>query len=366
MRLLWTAVLCAGSFPGLAAVDPRGAQFIAFKRFSGFEASRGSKSLQTVLTSPVVTARIKWDELVASWNVDLPETGYLKVEARAIYLTGATKYYTLGLWSASPAKHPRESVPGQKDEYGDVSTDTLVLNRPAEQFQLRLTFGSEEVRKPKLKFVGVALADSHATPGSLAPNRLAWDKLLAVPERSQMNYPNGKVLCSPTTVCMILNYWAENCRRPELACDVPQIVDTIYDAQWKGTGNWPFNTAFAGSFHGMRAYVARLTDVSEIEDWIGAGVPVALSLCYDRLRGKGPGPNGHLVVCVGFTSEGDPIINDPGTSSNVRKVFPRKNLVYAWLYSRNAAYLIYPEGIEIPADRFGHWDSWTARQQIRY
>jgi hypothetical protein len=71
------------------------------------------------------------------------------------------------------------------------------------------------------------------------------------------------------------------------------------------------------------------------------------------------------VVCVGFTESGDPVINDPGTSQNVRKIFPRANLVKAWAYSENTAYLIYPEGAEIPDDRFGHWDSWTARQRIR-
>ncbi len=340
---------------------------MGFTRFSAFERSRGSGSLETVLTSPVITARINWDELVASWNVELPESGYMKVEARAVYPAGATKYYTLGLWSSGDtSKHPRQSISGQKDDYGDVATDTLKLKRATDRLQLRLTMGSEEVRKPKLKFLGVSLVDSQAAPPALAPNHLAWDKVLAVPERSQMNYTNGKVLCSPTTVSMIMAYWAEKLRRSDLDCDVPQIARAIYDSQWEGTGNWPFNTAFAGSFHGLRGYVARLTDLSELEDWIAAGVPVGLSLCYDRLRGKGPGPNGHLVVCVGFTAEGDPVINDPGTSRNIRKIFPRKNLAYAWSYSHNAAYLIYPETVEIPKDRFGHWDSWTARQRIEY
>ncbi len=365
-RWHWLLVLfCLSTCAANSAVDPRGAQFIGFTSISAFEKTRGSGSLKTVLTSKVIAARINWDELVASWNVDLPETGYLKVEARAVYPAGATKYFTLGLWSSAPtSKHPRQSVADQKDDFGDVATDTLKLKRATDRLQLRMTLGSEEVRKPKLKFLGLSLLDSQAAPPPLPPNRLAWDKELPVPERSQMHYSNGKVLCSPTTVSMILSYWAEKLGRPELDCDVPQIARAIYDSQWEGTGNWPFNTAFAGSFRGMHAYVVRLTDVSEVEDWVAAGVPVGLSLCYDRLRGKGPGPNGHLVVCTGFTAEGDPVINDPGTSQNVRKVFPRKNLIYAWSYSHNAAYLIYPDKVEIPKDRFGHWDSWTARQRI--
>jgi hypothetical protein len=186
-----------------------------------------------------------------------------------------------------------------------------------------------------------------------------------VPERSQLVYTNGGVLCSPTTVSMIMSYWAKKLKRPELDHDVPEIVQAIYDAKWKGTGNWPFNTAYGGAYRGMRGYVARLSDLAEVEEWIAAGVPVGLSVCSDRLHHRGPGPNGHLIVCVGFAENGDVVVNDPGTRRNVRRVYPRKDVAYAWAYSRNAVYLIYPEDWETPKDRFGHWDSWTARQRIR-
>ena len=95
------------------------------------------------------------------------------------------------------------------------------------------------------------------------------------------------------------------------------------------------------------------------EDWVAQGIPVGLSLCYYRLRGKGREPSGHLLVCVGFAENGDAVINDPGTSKNVRKAFPRANLIDAWAYSKNAAYFIYPEKAELPVDHFGHWESAT-------
>jgi hypothetical protein len=199
------------------------------------------------------------------------------------------------------------------------------------------------------------MTDSNSKPEALEPNKAAWGKTIQVPEKSQMAYPNGGVLCSPTTVSMLLTHWSRTLKQPDLDHDVPDVVKGVYDANWHGTGNWPFNTAYAGSFPGMRGYVSRFSDVSELEDWIAAGLPVGISLDYDRLRGKGPGPNGHLVVCVGFTPEGDVILNDPGTSKNVRKTFPRKSLVYAWAYSKNTVYLIYPESAALPNDRFCHW-----------
>jgi hypothetical protein len=180
--------------------------------------------------------------------------------------------------------------------------------------------------------------------------------VLAVPEKSQMAYENGEVLCSPTTVSMLLGYWAAVQHRPQWDKDVPEIQAGIFDRIWGGTGNWVFNTAYAGALPGMRAYVTRLTDLSEVEDLVEGGVPVGLSLCYDRLRDRGPGPSGHLVVCAGFTPEGRVIINDPGTGKNVQKVFSRESVERAWSYSKYAVYLIYPESVKLPPSLYGTWD----------
>ncbi len=345
--------------------DARGGQFIAFKSTSSFKKSAGERPGEVVLTSRKIRARIAWDELIASWNFEMPASCYLKVEARAIYPGRTTKWYVMGLWSGDPARHPRESVRRQRDEDGDVKTDTLVLKQPSECVQVRLTLGAEGREKPRLKFLSLTLLDSNASPAPLPPNRTAWGKILEVPERSQMAYENGGVLCSPTTVSMLLAYWSDELERPSLDHDVPEVVKGVYDPNWEGTGNWAFNTAYAGSLPGMRAYTARLSDVTELEDWIARGIPVGLSVCYNRLRGKSREPSGHLVACVGFTENGDAIINDPGTSKNVRKIFPRANLIDAWAYSKNAAYFIYPEKISVPRDQFGHWDSWTSKTRIR-
>jgi len=57
--------------PSHAATDPRGIQFIAFKSFSKFTKSPGESVNETVWTSPEITARIHWDELIVSWNVEM-------------------------------------------------------------------------------------------------------------------------------------------------------------------------------------------------------------------------------------------------------------------------------------------------------
>ena len=339
-------------------------QFLGFDSFDKFTESHGATPGENVLTSPVIAARIDFSELIASWNAVLPSNAYLVIEARALYSVGTTRFYKLGIWSSDTSRHPRQSVAGQQDADGDVSTDTLILNRAARRLQVRMTLVGEAPARSALKFLGLSLSGTNATASDMAPCREAWGKVLAVPERSQMIYPKGKTLCSPTTVSMLLGFWAQAVTRPELDRPVPEITAGLYDSQWQGAGNWSFNMAYAGSFPGMRAYVTRFSDIAELETWIAKGLPVGLSVDYDRLRAKGPGPNGHLVVLVGFTSEGDPVINDPGTSQHVRKVFLRKNLKDAWACSHNTVYLVYPEHHSLPEDGFGHWDSVTSRAAI--
>jgi hypothetical protein len=362
---IFLALLCFGITTGWAH-DGRGSQFIGISDFSRFYKYTGPETGEMMWISPEIAPSITWNELVMSWNVDAPTNSYIKMEVRAFRRARVSRYYTMALWSPTPGEHPRTSVPNQMDEQGNVDTDTLTLDHQCDRLQVRLTMGGPPAQKPRLKYLGFTLLNNEATPPRLTPRRLAWGKLIDVPERSQMDYPNGNVLCSPTTVSMMMSYWSAHARQPAWDRDVPEVAAGVFDTNWKGTGNWSFNTAYPGSLKGLRACVTRFSGIPEIESWILHGFPVGLSLCYDRLRGKGPGPNGHLVVCVGFTADGDPIINDGGTRQNVRKVFPRKNLENAWAYSRNTVYLIYPEDAKVPADDFGHWPSWSSKQRYQY
>lgn len=366
---LMTVLMFSSVFPmkSLAtAPDVRGLQFIPFKSFASFAKTVGTNANETVLTSPEIRTVIRWDELIVSWNVEMASEAALTVEARAIYPDRTTKWYAMGLWSVDPINHPRKSVRRQKDADGNVDTDTLELSQPAKRVQVRVTFTGSSRKKPKLKFLSLSLLDSKAVRKPLPPFKAAWGKVIDVRERSQMAYENGDVLCSPTTVSMLLSHWSEKLNRPGLDCDVPEVVRGVYDPVWGGTGNWVFNTAYAGSFRWMRAYTTRLSDVSELERFIAKGIPVGLSVCYNRLRGKSRLPSGHLVVCVGFTKTGDVIINDPGTSKNVRKIFPRANLIDAWAYSKNTVYLVYPVNTPLSRDEFGHWESPQANRGLTF
>jgi Peptidase_C39 like family len=334
--------------------------FTSFTNFSKFSKDAGEISGETVLISPEIATPNAWNELVVSWNV--PAGVDLKVEARGIYPDHATKFYTLGLWSDDPSRHPRESVKGQQDADGDVRTDTLVLKQLTTKAQLRLTLGGvPDAKSPMLKFIGLSFCDSRKPDVPFSPSKTAWGRNLPVPERVQSGYDGPGGWCSPASLSMVLAYWSAELHRPELDRSVPEVAAGVNDPVYDGTGNWPFNTAYAGAFPGIRAYVTRLDDVQELEQWIVAGGPVILSVSSYLTNDRHDGPdNGHLIVCVGFTETGDVVANDPGVSvkrgERVRRVYPRERVINAWKRSRYTVYLVYPETAAIPRDRHGHWE----------
>ena len=344
--------------PASHAASPR---FVAITNFADWQTSRGSEPGAVTLTSPVFSTVLPWDELVLSWNATTPPGTALKFEARAMYSDRATGFYTLGLWAEDTDVQPRESVLDQKDEDGDVLTDTLALKRTANRVQLRVTFiRSSERIEPRLKFVALSFLNTKTPPRPQTPDTNAWGKLLHVPERSQLSYSGGRDWCSPTSVSMVLAYWSAVLKRPELNVEVPEVAGGVFDKNWPGTGNWPFNTAFAGKFNGMRAYVTRLEDVAELESLVVAGIPPILSVSYDLLYDRTPDKgNGHLVVCVGFTGTGDAVVNDPWANfakgDKVRQIIPRERLVKAWAHSRRTLYLIRPESWPLPERQDTNW-----------
>ena len=300
-----------------------------------------------VLTSPEVTTRADWDQLIVSWNADLAPDALLRVEARAIYPGHATKFYAMGDWTGPENNLVRTSIDGQKDADGDVDTDTLLLKNPTSHVQIRLVLTGQI----KVRFVNVAFLNSHVPASETAPDKAAWGKEWDVPQRSQLSYPGGDVWCSPTSVTMVMAFWAQQRHHPEWDVDVPVAAHAIYDTAWKGTGNWPFNTAYAGSFPGLHAEVRRFPGLTSLEKCIAQGIPPIVSVNYKATAGDSePGGNGHLMVVRGFTKEGDVIVNDPWADldkgQHVRKIFPRDRFHAMWAASHNTVYLIYPENKE--------------------
>jgi hypothetical protein len=313
---------------------------------------------QWASASSVIDPKLNWTEVVPSWNLDNAESAALTLEARVIYPDKTTKWYSFGRWTLDSTLGPRASVEGQKDDDGNVLTDTLRVTRPGGQLELRvLGWAAPNKPLPRIKRLTLSFFDPIAAPATAEPHKQAWGTLLEPPQDAQGFYPNGKVLCSPTCVSMSLGYWAKELGNPDLIESVPAAQSKVWDHVYKGAGNWSFNMALAGSKPGMVAYCARLSNLAQLERWIVARVPVACSVSWYLLHGQPlqKDENGHIVVLVGFTKDGDPVFNDPGDRKQTRKSYKRTDFEAAWKYSKRTSYLIYPESYSIPSPENGEW-----------
>lgn len=331
--------------------------------------------------SPEVHAGFGLTELVASWNATTPTGTWIEVALSGRSDTGElTKWYVLARWNsgddiAAGAIH-RTSVPGQQDAVGDVAADTFVANdgRSLQTWRLKVTLyrlaGSQAV--PVVRSIG---AMASRLPGGEAvaasPAGGAWGRVLAVPTYSQEkhvgHYPQwdngGEAWCSPTSLAMVLDYWNAGPTPRETAWVDPSDADpqvdhaarSVFDYAYGGAGNWPFNTAYAGS-RNLDAFVTRLRSLTEAEQFITAGIPLVVSMSFtkDELPGAGYGTKGHLMMIVGFTATGDVIVNDPAShriksNEEVRATYGREAFENAWLpRSGGLVYVIHPSAKRLP------------------
>ncbi len=303
-----------------------------------------------VLDSPQIETAQGWNEVVVSWNVEPADGAGLEVDVQARLGGRWTRHYRLGNWSLDgevPLR--RTSRNRESDADGMVKTDTLVLRSLAEAVRVRVRLTGALVEAPeRLRWVTVALCDSNRSAEPRPSREDVRGLTLPVPERSQVAYADGRAWCSPTAVSMILGWWAREAGRADLDRDVPEVARGVHDPGWPGTGNWPFNTAYAGSFRGMRGCAARLRDLRDVEDLVWARIPVVMSVNAPALRGKPVAADGgHLVICVGFTADGDVVVNDPWArleeGQRVRRVYRREYVEQAWTHAHRLVYLIAPE-----------------------
>lgn len=313
-----------------------------------------------------VRPAIDWNEAILSWNISNANSARLKVE-----VSFGSKWLNLADWHGNLSKGNRASFPDQADGDVRIDVDTIKSKSFRATIDLRLTLEQvESGPEPKVKLLTVCFsnASNQATMDVLS----GFEKLLDPPQRAQAPHESGKLkyrpevvsstfeswlkkvkgaqYCSPTSVSMLLGYWAKKLGRPELDQSVPEVVASVFDEKYPGTGNWSFNVALMGSQSGLTSYVTRLAKIGDLEALLAAENPVICSVSNNLLQanGKPPGNDGHLVVLVGMNKAGDLIINDPGNERQIRRSVKRTDFWNAWSHSGRTVYVCHPYGTILP------------------
>lgn len=319
-------------------------------------------------------------ELIASWNARTPGNSWIEVQVRGRTGGGrASSWDVLGRWAASGKFIRRTSAPAQGDDLAEVNVDTWRAHTGIARWQLRvLLMRGQGAPSPRVDGVGavasrlpdvagVATSDPGSGPGIVLP----------VPRYSQMahrgHYPKwgggGEAWCSPTSTSMVLGRydalpppraygWVPN---GHVAPWVDHAARTTYDASYRGTGNWPFNTAYAATLT-HDAFVTRLRNLREARSFIESGIPLVASISFGAGELDGApisSSNGHLLVIVGFTAAGNVVVNDPAarTAAGVRRTYDRGQFEDAWLPSSGGlVYVIRDEAHPLPDP--AHHSNW--------
>lgn len=301
-------------------------------------------------TAAVIEREQAFDDLIVSWNVDVPAGAGFCVEVQVAQKADSagqsdwSPWLYLGDWGrAAPEQERLLTFSG-----GKVRVDYLRTNRPMQSVRWRLrALGGEPGQE--LGIAGLAMCFSDSRSFVLAPAALARpaatlagtlaSRDLQVPSRSQrLEDPAlASRICSPTSVAMVLDYHGHGHATAEVA---RRLYDPTHDLY----GNWPRAVQGAWTL-GVPGVLARFCDWRAVEEVLAHGLPLILSIGVKagQLRGAPyEKTSGHLIVLRGFDEQGRALCNDPAADSlsGVARRYAREDLELVWMKRGGLAYVI--------------------------
>lgn len=285
-------------------------------------------------TREVVTA-FPFTELLPSWNATVPDRSGVFFEARVrLVETGEwSPWLYMGAWGHL-VMPPTRTI---KFDHGKVEVDVLLLDKPADAYQLRAQFRRYDFDPNvspalhRLACVTSGRVDDPAERARLDPPPAIvgdWARSLPVPFRPQgIEDPSIKgSICSPTSTSMVMAYHGVS---------LPTLDNAlaIYDPNYGIFGNWARAVQYAAN-NGLAGYLDRFRTWDEVKALIAQGQPVIASIRFDE--GTFPSnvmkeTDGHLIVVRGFTKDGDAIVNDPASKDRGEAiVYKADELANAW------------------------------------
>lgn len=325
-----------------------------------------------------VSPGFAFTQLIASWSAVTPADSFVEVRVRGRDAAGTTTSWDLlARWALWDTYTERTTDSSQSDDLASVDVDTWKAERGLTSYQLRVVLARRAgtSARPSFDTVGAVTSALPTTAPATSKPGVARGVVLDVPRYSQMihrgHYPQwgggGQAWCSPTATSMVLAYY-DKLPRPASYAWVGDHTDPwvdyaarmTFDHDYDGTGNWPFNTAYAAPLAG-KAFVTRLRDLREAERFVAAGIPLVASMTFGagELDGSPIGSTaGHLMVIAGFTDDGDVVVNDPASTSRagVRRTYDRGQFERAWLpRSGGLVFVIRDAAHPLPSRSPGNW-----------
>jgi len=314
-------------------------------------------STEGAWTSPAYQTGFGITELVASWQARTPGDSWVTTQLSVQVGDQWSSWFTMGEWAFTKAAIKRTSVPGQDNAFGSISIDTYFAPTGGEAaaYRLREQLHGSSTASPTVGEVAAAAFAPQPPTYDVSQTTMTSTVDLDVPQYSQEIHHKeytrfgggGEAWCSPTATEMVVEYWGRGPTPAQIAAlpadkvfDKHNRVDGsvdwaaihTYDWNYDGTGNWPFNTAYA-SHYGLDGTVRQYDSLQSLEYWVQRGVPTVVSIAWNNkskdehlhldgadIRSTG----GHLIVVRGFTADGAVIANDPASPDDAAVITPHR------------------------------------------
>ena len=317
-----------------------------------------------IYTSQVINLKT-FKRLLVSWNCETPKGTWIEIQARAFisyYDDNENSTYEWSDWLSFGkwGTHIKRSSKSPDSHLAKISTDEFIIKGnytdTASKVQIRALLHSEDTNvTPSIRQFVISYKNN--TP-RLKSIEIPSDKIIDVPSYSQYIRDKniGSVICSPTSITMLLNRRNEN-------LIVEETAWSCFDYDYEAFGNWLFNVAFASSL-GYESFV-EYGNLKSLKREIYSGYPVAVSVKYTNdinnleypyIENAPITTAGHILVVRGFEKKDGidyVVVNDPAGKSNesVTRRYKLSEFESAWHRGSNIMYVIHDKEVEINNSR---------------
>ena len=317
-----------------------------------------------IYTSQVINLKT-FKRLLVSWNCETPKGTWIEVQARAFisyYDDNKNSTYEWSDWLSFGkwGTHIKRSSKSPDSHLAKISTDEFIIKGnytdTASKIQIRALLHTENTNvTPSIRQFVISYKDN--TP-RLKNIEIPSDKIIDVPSYSQYIRDKniGSVICSPTSITMLLNRRNEN-------LIVEETAWSCFDYDYEAFGNWLFNVAFASSL-GYESFV-EYGNLKSLKREIYSEYPVAVSVKYTNdinnleypyIENAPITTAGHILVVRGFEKKDGidyVVVNDPAGKSNesVIRRYKLSEFESAWHRGSNIMYVIHDKEVEINNSR---------------
>ena len=317
-----------------------------------------------IYTSQVINLKT-FKRLLVSWNCETPKGTWIEVQARAFisyYDDNKNSTYEWSDWLSFGkwGTHIKRSSKSPDSHLAKISTDEFIIKGnytdTASKIQIRALLHTENTNvTPSIRQFIISYKDN--TP-RIKGIEIPSDKIIDVPSYSQYIRDKniGSVICSPTSITMLLNRRNEN-------LIVEETAWSCFDYDYEAFGNWLFNVAFASSL-GYESFV-EYGNLKSLKREIYSGYPVAVSVKYTNdinnleypyIENAPITTAGHILVVRGFEKKDGidyVVVNDPAGKSNesVTRRYKLSEFESAWHRGSNIMYVIHDKEVEINNNR---------------